>query len=168
MLNLYPTHTDQPPNYTINGSTYQAGAIQEVVFNNFQASISNQTLSLTPPSLSVIQIPDGASTQGSLTVTTDLTVGQSLAVNGLIQANGNISCLGQITTNVGNISELNVASNATINGPLVCDSLTVTQGLSPSSAGFGFKLGGQLYDVPADVTELNFGNSFSFWQSGTV
>ena len=37
-----------------------------------------------------------------------------------------------------------------------------------ASAGFGFRLGGQLYDVPADVTELNFGNSFSFWQNGTV
>ena len=38
----------------------------------------------------------------------------------------------------------------------------------PSDAGFGFRLGGQLYDVPTDVTELNFGNSFSFWQNGTV
>ena len=37
-----------------------------------------------------------------------------------------------------------------------------------TSASFGFRLGGQLYDVPADVTELNFGNSFSFWQNGTV
>ena len=48
VLNLYPTHTDQPPNYTINGFTYQAGVIQEVIFDNFQASIASQTLVFYP------------------------------------------------------------------------------------------------------------------------
>ena len=38
----------------------------------------------------------------------------------------------------------------------------------PASAGFGFRLGGQLYDVPTDVTELKFGNSFSTWGNGLV
>ena len=86
VLNLYPTHTDQPPNYTINGSTYQAGAIQEVVFNNFQASIASQTLFWTPPSVGVFQIPDGASTQGALTVTGNLTC------NSAVNSVGALTC----------------------------------------------------------------------------
>ena len=84
MLNLYPTHTDQPPNYTINGLTYQAGAIQEVVFNNFQASIASQTLFLTPPSVGVFQIPDGASTQGALTITGNLTCNAAVNIAGAL------------------------------------------------------------------------------------
>ena len=38
----------------------------------------------------------------------------------------------------------------------------------PSSAGFGFRLGGQLKEPPTDLTELKFGNSFSVWNNGTV
>ncbi|MDA8583162.1 hypothetical protein N9L68_02990, partial [bacterium] len=49
VLNLCPTHTDQPPDIQVQNSTYQAAGIQALEFYSSTASNAGTTLTLTPP-----------------------------------------------------------------------------------------------------------------------
>ena len=82
VINIYPSHTDQPPNIHVQSVFHQAADIHNIVFNTFTHTMLNNTLTLTPPSVGYTQIPDGASTAGSLTIPGDLTCNANVSVSG--------------------------------------------------------------------------------------